>query len=87
MVNIQPVQVFTNYGAKYATKFNLDIVNDNLESFCIFQYQLCDEYGVSLYSGNLTMSEPDYDLWNTQTDINEAAYIWATNELGLTIIP
>ncbi len=87
MVNIQPVQVFTNYGLKYAVKFNLDSINDNLESFCIFQYQLCDVNEVPLYSGNLTINEPDYTLWNESSDINQSAYIWATTELGLTIIP
>lgn len=86
MVNIQPVQVFTNYGPKLAVKFNLNSINDNLESFCIFQYQLCDQNEVLLYSGNLTMNEPDYSLWNADSDINQSAYIWATTELGLTII-
>lgn len=87
MVNIQPIQVFTNYGAKYAVKFNLISIEDNLSNFCKFQYFLCDEYEVNLYSGNLTMNNPDYDLWNSGPDINKDAYLWATTELGLTIIP
>jgi hypothetical protein len=87
MVNIQPVQVFTNYGTKNAVKFNLDSINDNLENFCIFQYQLCDINDVILYSGNLTMNDPDYRLWNEGPNINNDAYVWATTELGINIIP
>ena len=87
MVNIQPVQLFTNYGTTSATQFNLIIIEDDLKSFAKFQYFLCDANGVSLYSGNLTMNEPDYSLWNATPDINQSAYIWATNELGLIIIP
>jgi hypothetical protein len=87
MINIKPVQVFTNYGPKLAVKFNLNSIDDDLQSFCKFQYFLCDENGASLYSGNLTMNEPDYSLWNSGTNINQDAYVWATTELGLTIIP
>ena len=87
MVNIQPVQVFTNYGPTNATQFNLIIIEDDLKSFAKFQYFLCDTNGISLYSGNLTMNEPDYSLWNSGPDINQDAYIWATTELGLIIIP
>lgn len=86
MVNIQHVQVFTNYGPKLAVKFNLNSIDDDLRSFCKFQYFLCDENETPLYSGNLTMNEPDYSLWNADSDINQSAYIWATTELGLTII-
>lgn len=87
MVNIQPVQVFTQYGPKYAVKFNLDSIQDNLETFAIFKFDLCDENDVVLYSGNLTMNEPDYSLWNEGPNINQDAYVWATTELGITIIP
>ena len=87
MVNIQPVQVFTNYGPTYATQFDLIIIEDNLKNFATFKYNLCDLNGVPLYNGNLTMNEPDYSLWNADSDINQSAYIWATTELGLTIIP
>ena len=87
MVNIQPVQVFTEYGPTYAVKFNLTLIQDNLIDLAKFQYNLCDINEVILYSGNLTMQNPDYDLWNSGPDINKDAYVWATTELGLTIIP
>lgn len=87
MVNIQPVQLFTNYGPANATKLNLIVIEDDLKSFAKFQYFLCDANEISLYSNNLTMNEPDYTNWNNDTDINAAAYTWAAAELGLTIIP
>lgn len=86
MVNIQPVQLFTNYGVKDAVKFDLIIIQDNLESIARFQYNLLDIDEVILYSNNLIMEGQDYIDWNNENDINQAAYVWAANELGLTIV-
>lgn len=39
----------------------------------------------SLTEGNLYMSGDAYDGWNTETDINGAAYQWAAHQLGITL--
>ena len=33
-----------------------------------------------------TMTEPDYSIWDTTSDINQSAYEWVCNKLGLTLI-
>lgn len=85
MKNIQPKQVYFNGVETSATKFNLQIINDNLKDSAIFFYQLFDVLNTPLVSGNLTMGEPDYDLWNGDNDINNSAYQWAATKLNLIL--
>lgn len=86
MKNIQPKQVFFNGVETNATQFNLKIINDNLLDTAIFYYQLFDANKTPLVSGNLTMNNPDYDVWGASEDINLSAYEWAATKLNLTII-
>lgn len=39
----------------------------------------------SLTGGNISMTGVDYTNWNTESDINGAAYEWVANKLGLTL--
>ena len=39
-----------------------------------------------LTQGNLTMNGEDYENWNIEDDINDAAYVWAADQLGLTLV-
>jgi hypothetical protein len=86
MQNIQPKQVYANGIEQNATQFNLQIINDNLIDSAIFNYQLLDAYSSPLISGNLTMTNPDYDLWNGDSDINYSAYQWAATKLNVTLV-
>ena len=86
MQNIQPKQVYVNGLETYSTLFNLQIINDNLLNTAIFYYQLCDDNKTPLVSGNLKMTNPDYDLWNGDSDINYSAYQWAATLLNLTLV-
>jgi hypothetical protein len=85
MKNIQPRIVFFNGVETNATKFNLQIINDNLLNSAVFYYQLFDNNTTPLISGNLTMTNPDYDLWNGVSDINYSAYQWAASKLNITL--
>lgn len=86
MHNIQPKQVYVNGVEVNATQFNLQIINDNLLNSAIFYYQLFDTNKTPLVSGNLKMTNPDYDLWNGDSDINYSAYQWAATLLNLTLV-
>ena len=91
MKTIQPVNVWQNGQVKSATKFDLNIVYDNLESSATFYYQLLEvvtdqegnESTMSVAVGNLTMDGQEYQDWD---DTNDSAYIWAAGKLSLTII-
>lgn len=91
MKTIQPVNVWQNGQVKSATKFDLNIVYDNLESSATFYYQLLEvitdaegnESTNQVAQGNLTMDGQEYQNWD---DSNDSAYIWGADQLSLTII-
>jgi hypothetical protein len=86
MKQIQPIQIWVNGADQTATLFNLIIINDNLTNSATFYYQLLDADAVKLTDGNLTMGEPDYDVWGSTADVNQAAYDWAASKLSITLV-
>jgi hypothetical protein len=86
MKQIQPITLWVNGQQQTATLFNLIIINDNLLNSATFYWQLLDADSVKLQEGNLTMGEPDYDVWGSSADINLAAYQWAASKLNITLV-
>jgi hypothetical protein len=86
MKQIQPFTLWVNGQEVTATLFNLIIINDNLLNSATFYWQLLDADSVKLQDGNLTMGEPDYDVWGSSADINLAAYEWAASKLNITLV-
>jgi len=86
MKQIQPLTLWVNGQQKTATQFSLIIINDNLLDSATFYWQLLDADSVKLQDGNLTMGEPDYDVWGSSADINLAAYQWAASKLNITLV-
>lgn len=94
MKAIQPVNIWSNGQNVQANNLDMYVVNDNLSSSATFYYQLLkvetDGEGNTtssqqLAQGNLTISGTDYDNWNANPDINNAAYVWAAGQLNLTL--
>ena len=85
MKQIQPIQLWVNGQQQTATLFSLIIINDNLSNSATFDWQLLDADANKLQEGNLTMGEPTYDQWGTQSDVNEWAYEWAATQLNITL--
>lgn len=92
MKQIQPVSLWYNGQMIEATNLNAYVINDNLQDTASFWWGLYsegDEPGTTskcVASGNLSMIGQDYIDWNNDTDINDAAYTWISEQLGLTII-
>jgi hypothetical protein len=86
MKQIQPFSLWVNGQQITATLFNLIIINDNLTNSATFYWQLLDADAVKLQDGNLTMGEPDYDVWNSAQDVNLAAYQWAASKLNIILV-
>jgi len=86
MKQIQPLTIWVNGQQVTATLFNLIIINDNLLNSATFYWQLLDADAIKLQDGNLTMGEPDYDVWGSSADINLAAYQWAASKLNITLV-
>jgi hypothetical protein len=85
MKQIQPLTLWVNGQQATATQFSLIIINDNLTNSATFYWQLLDSAEVKLQDGNLTMGEPDYDIWSLTQDINQSAYEWAASKLNITL--
>jgi len=85
MKQIQPIQIWVNGSLQTATVFNLIIINDNLLNSATFYWQLLDSSEIKLADGNLTIGEPDYDVWGSTSDVNQAAYDWAASKLSITL--
>lgn len=85
MKQIQPISIWVNGADQTATLFNLIIINDNLTNSATFYWQLLDSAKIKLADGNLTIGEPDYDVWGSTADVNQAAYDWAASQLNITL--
>jgi hypothetical protein len=82
MKTIKSVNIWNNGTIDSATILNLTCINDNLFDNAVFYYELKDSAFITIASGNLTMSLPDYITdWTT----NNAAYLWAATQLNLDI--
>jgi hypothetical protein len=86
MKQIAPLTLWVNGQNQTATLFSLIIINDNLTNSATFYWQLLDADASKLADGNLTISEPDYNVWGLTADINQAAYEWAASELNITLV-
>jgi hypothetical protein len=86
MKNIQPIQLWVNGNQVTATQFQLQSIFDNLLNSAIFSWQLFDVNSTPLTKGELTMTNPDYDLWSDDANINNSAYQWAATLLNLTLV-
>jgi len=82
MKTIQPITIWFAGNFYNATLLSLICIKDNLLNSATFYYQLQTDTFLSIADGNLTMILPDYETdWQT----NNAAYLWAATQLGLTI--
>jgi hypothetical protein len=88
MKQIQPVQIWNNGSVQTGSFINAYIINDNLENSATFYWSIytAEIGGNKISEGNLTISEPDYSVWDSTADINLAAYQWICSQLGLTLI-
>ena len=95
MKAIQLVNIWSGGQSFQANNLDMYIINDNLSSSATFYYQLLsvvtDEEGNTttsspLAQGNLTINGTDYENWSDGSDINNAAYVWAANQLNLILV-
>lgn len=88
MKQIQPIQIWNNGQEQTGSWINAYIINDNLKDSATFYWAIFtdENTGNLLSQGNLSIVEPDYSIWDSTADINEAAYQWICDQLGLTLI-
>jgi hypothetical protein len=93
MKQIEPITIWNNGQEKTASILTAKIIDDNLQSFCNFYYELCEGgqgteatpliQAICLVNGNVPMSGEDYLAWDNS---NEAAYVYIAEKLNLTLI-
>jgi hypothetical protein len=93
MKQIESVTIWSNGEQKTASILTAKIVDDNLQNFCKFYYELCEGgqgteetplfVGQRLSEGNINMSGEDYLAWDNS---NEAAYVYIAEKLNLILI-
>ena len=92
MKQIQPIQIWVNGQEQTGSWLGAYIINDNLSDSAQFYWWIAangteeNPDGAVLTSGNLTINEESYIEWNTTSDINQDAYVWIADQLGLTLI-
>jgi hypothetical protein len=86
MKAIQPVNIWVNGQNQQGVWLNAYIINDNLSSSATFYWSILDVTELQLAQGNLTIQGQDYIDWNANPDINDDAYVWIAQQLGLTLI-
>jgi len=92
MKQIQPIQIWVNGQEQTGYWLGAYIINDNLSDSAQFYWWIAangteeNPDGAVLTSGNLTINKESYIEWNTTSDINQDAYVWIADQLGLTLI-
>jgi len=92
MKQIQTIQIWFNGQLETGSWLGAYIINDNLSDSAQFYWWIsangseADSVGTTLTSGNLTIAGQSYIDWNNGSDINEYAYVWIADQLGLTLI-
>jgi hypothetical protein len=76
MIKIQEVTI-----TKTGNDFALYLTSDNLSDYARFIYQVTNDEGETIQTGELQMSGTDYTNWNGS---NTGAYDWALQQLGFT---
>ena len=87
MKQIQPLTIWKDGTSEDAVYLKLYISYDNLESFCMFQYQLLNIDSNIIAEGNRNIAGQEYTNWGSSGDSNNEAYQIVANMLNLTLIP
>jgi hypothetical protein len=94
MKQIQPITTWSNGQQVQANTLMMYSINDDLSTNATFYYKILaaitDIDGnittTRVAEGNLSIDGADYEAWGANDDINEAAYIWAAQQLNLTLV-
>jgi hypothetical protein len=90
MKPIQPLTIWLNGQNVIADILNISSAYDNILDTATFSWQLysslLDVSPTLLINGNLTIQGQEYIDWNASGDVNQAAYIWVSEQLNVTLI-
>ncbi len=88
---IVPINIWSEGTLVEVTKLGIEVAYDNLINTASFKYVLLKYYSDSdisinpIYTGYIVMDGQDYEDWNADPDINEAAVEWVADKLNLDL--
>lgn len=85
MMNIQPLDIWSDGDTKTATSILLYISYDDLATQAALVYKLFDINGTIIYEGQLFFTGQEYIDWGSSGDSNAEAYTLAAAHLNLTL--
>jgi hypothetical protein len=80
---IKPITIWQNGVNVEANRMSLT-VQDNLKDAASFYYTLYADDNAVINSG-IAMGGEDYENWNNDADINNAAYEWVASKINVEI--
>ena len=86
MKAIQPLDIWSNGDTLIAVTLKLYLSYDDLETMAALHYSLLDIDGVTIYEGQVLITDTAYTDWGASGDSNNEAYIIAATQLNLTLV-
>lgn len=83
---IQSVTTWYNGVEINLTHLGCVVASDNLVDAARFQYSLFDADDNPIIVSQIGMGGQDYENWNANPDINQAAIEWVAQQLNLILI-
>ena len=86
MQAIQPLDIWSDGVTKTAVCLKLYLTYDDLATRAALHYSLCDVDDVTIYEGQVLITDQTYLDWGASGDSNAEAYTIAAAQLNLTLI-
>ena len=85
MINIQPLDIWSNGDTKTAVALSLYISYDDLATQAALVYYLYDSTSAIIYEGQIFFTGQEYIDWGNSGDSNAEAYTLAAAHLNITL--
>lgn len=86
MRNIQPLTIWKDGQNLEVSVLKMIITYDNLDTYAVFQYDLCNVEVKSLTSGNISINGDNYNNWSNGGNSNDEAYQYVASALNLILL-
>ena len=86
MKEILPLDIWSNGETLTAVCLKLYLTYDDLATMAALHYSLCDANDVTIYEGQVLITDSVYTTWGASGDSNAEAYTIAAAQLNLTLV-
>jgi hypothetical protein len=86
MKAIQPLDIWKDGTTETAVTLKLYLTYDDLETMAALHYSLLDVDGITIYEGQVLITDTAYTDWGASGDSNNEAYIIAATQLNLELV-